>query len=348
MPLSLLDFFRRSLILAAGRVQDKPSTSTRHKLDVMPRSARAPKLETRTARLKLPVGRKPEFVRVAPGVALGYRRTATAGTWVVRVADGEGGAWTKRGGTVDDLSESDGDGVLTFWQAQERAKAAVAGEGAATKRSTPLTVEHAADAYLASLDARNNRTAYDARLRLKQLFLPRFGASRVEGLTRRQLEAWRDGLVRKDGDTERRRRSQDTANRVLSIVKALLNHAVGDSANRLSDDSAWRLVRPFQGIARAREVHFTSVEVLRLLEATDDPAFRNLLTAGFLTGARYGELCACQARQFDPVAETLYVPRGKTGPRTVILQPEAVTFFADVVGTRSKEEALLLRPDGQA
>ena len=313
----------------------------------MARSARAPKLETRTSRLKLPVARKPVFVRIAPGVSLGYRRTATAGTWVVRVADGQGSAWTQRVGTADDLSENDGGEVLTFWQAQELAKTAARGAEAGSKRGMPLTVEHAADAYLTSLEARSGRSAYDSRLRLKRLFLPRFGASRIEDLTRRQLEAWRDGLVCKGEDAERRRRSQDTANRVLSIVKALLNHSVGDPANRLSDDSAWRLVRPFQGVGRAREVHFTVPEMLRLLGATDDTAFRDLLTAGFMTGARYGELCACEVRHFDAVAETLYVPRGKTGPRTVILQPEAVAFFTRVAAQRGRAEPLLVRLDGQ-
>jgi hypothetical protein len=41
------------------------------------------------------------------------------------------------------------------------------------------------------------------------------------------------------------------------------------------------MVRPFQRVARAREVHFTQAEVLRLLEACDDASFRTLLTAGF-------------------------------------------------------------------
>ena len=35
---------------------------------------RSPTLETRTARLKLKVRRKPYFLPVAPGVSLGYRR----------------------------------------------------------------------------------------------------------------------------------------------------------------------------------------------------------------------------------------------------------------------------------
>ena len=141
---------------------------------------------------------------------------------------------------------------------------------------------------------------------------------------------------------------QDTANRVLSIVKALLNHAVGDPANGLSNDSAWRLVKPFQRVGRAREVHFGGADVLRLLEAADDVAFRNRLTAGFLTGARYGELAACQVRHFDLDGDSLRVPSGKTGARTVILQPEAVAFFTQVASSRAKEQPLLARADGGA
>ena len=314
----------------------------------MAQSTRAPKLETRANRLKLPVAKKPVFVRVAPGISLGYRRNATAGTWVVRVARGDGAAWTKRVGTADDHDESDASAILTFWEAQALAKTVARGDQGGATRKAPLTVERAATAYLGSLEARNRRTAHDARLRLNRLFLPRFGTNHIADLTRTALEAWRDGLVRVSGDAEQRRRSQDTANRVLSIVKALLNHAVGDPANGLSNDSAWRLVKPFQRVGRAREVHFESAEVLRLLKASDDAAFRDLLTAGFLTGARYGELTICLVRHFDREGELLRVPGGKTGARTVILQPEAVTFFARVAGDRAKDEPLLVRANGGA
>ncbi|RYB05774.1 tyrosine-type recombinase/integrase [Lichenibacterium ramalinae] len=314
----------------------------------MAHSARAPKLETRSNRLKLPIAKKPVFVRIAPKISLGYRRNATAGTWVVRVAIGEGKARTERIATADDLDESDASTILTFWEAQTRAKIVARGEQGGAPRQAPFTVERAAIAYLSSLEARNQRTANDARLRLNRLFLPKFGRTAITDLTRTALEGWRDGLVRVGGDAEQRRRSQDTANRVLSIVKALLNHAVGDPANGLSNDSAWRLVKPFQRVGRAREVHFESTDVLQLLKATDDKAFRNLLTAGFLTGARYGELTACHVRHFDLDGESLRVPSGKTGARTVILQSEAVAFFAHIAGARSKDEPLLARADGGA
>jgi hypothetical protein len=88
----------------------------------MARNIRSAQLETRTARLKLAIRKKPHAVRVAPGVRLGYRRNAAAGTWSVIAADGKGGNWVKKFGLADDHEEANGEQVLTFWQAQERAR----------------------------------------------------------------------------------------------------------------------------------------------------------------------------------------------------------------------------------
>ncbi len=57
----------------------------------MARKVRNGMLENRTQRLKLPIAKKPIFVRIGPGLSLGYRRNQTAGTWVLRLADGQGG-----------------------------------------------------------------------------------------------------------------------------------------------------------------------------------------------------------------------------------------------------------------
>jgi hypothetical protein len=76
----------------------------------MARHTRAPKIENRTARLKLPVQRKPYFVSVAPKIGLGYRRNQGAGMWVVRAADGHGGNWTKAFAGADDHEEANGAG----------------------------------------------------------------------------------------------------------------------------------------------------------------------------------------------------------------------------------------------
>src|SRR5438067_13057157 len=94
----------------------------------MARSTRSTPLETRSARLKLPVAKKPVFVRIGPKVGLGYRRNQTAGTWVARVADGRGGNWTKAIGPADDFEEADGNHVLDFWQAQNKTRVLARGD----------------------------------------------------------------------------------------------------------------------------------------------------------------------------------------------------------------------------
>jgi hypothetical protein len=88
----------------------------------MARRFRSPTLETRAARLRLRVRRKPYFLSVAPGVSLGYRRNLGPGSWLVRCADGKGGAWTKGFSTADDFEDASGEQVLDFWAAQVRAR----------------------------------------------------------------------------------------------------------------------------------------------------------------------------------------------------------------------------------
>jgi hypothetical protein len=79
-------------------------------------------LETRTARAKLAVRRKPYGVRIAPGVKLAYRRNKGAGTWSVACADGAGGEWIKKVGLADDMEDADGKDVMSYWQAMVAAR----------------------------------------------------------------------------------------------------------------------------------------------------------------------------------------------------------------------------------
>ena len=89
----------------------------------MARKVRHSSLETRTARLKLAVRRKPySGPSLARGVALLYRRNKTNGTWVLKASDGHGKYWTKAIGESDDYDESDGKTILTFFEAQDVAK----------------------------------------------------------------------------------------------------------------------------------------------------------------------------------------------------------------------------------
>src|SRR5262249_60063946 len=119
----------------------------------MPRRPRAARLEPRPARLKLPVRRKPhDFTTISPGIALGYRRCASAGRWVVKVADGHGGYWTKALGLADDFEDADDEHVLTWWQAQDKARALARGQDSHSGR--PGTLAQAPPDYEKDLIAR--------------------------------------------------------------------------------------------------------------------------------------------------------------------------------------------------
>src|SRR4051794_19461398 len=159
----------------------------------MPRRIRASNLETRTSRLKEPIAKKPIFVRVNPGVGLGYRRNRTAGTWVARVADGKGGNWTEAIGLADDYDEANGSTILDYWQAQDKAKArAAAKQGNATMK--PATLREALDNYEADLKTRAGDIGNVARVRghLPDRLLDKAVAS----LTWSELRKWRDGLAK--------------------------------------------------------------------------------------------------------------------------------------------------------
>jgi hypothetical protein len=65
---------------------------------------------------------------VGPRCGVGYRRNKNSpGTWVARGPDGHGGYWTKKIGTADDNEPANGSIILTYWQAQDKARAIVGG-----------------------------------------------------------------------------------------------------------------------------------------------------------------------------------------------------------------------------
>ena len=128
----------------------------------MPRSIRSSTLETRSARLRLPVSVKPTFVRVAKGLGLGYRRNKSGGVWIMRVADGKRGNWVRTIGAADDFAEADGGGVLNFWQAQDKVRSLARADRAAT--AEPITVAQALDAYEADLKTRGADVANVQRI----------------------------------------------------------------------------------------------------------------------------------------------------------------------------------------
>jgi integrase len=311
----------------------------------MPRRIRSHSLETRSQRHKLPVSKKPLFVRIAPGISLGYRKNQVVGKWVVRVANGLGGSWMTSIGIADDHDNADGKTIFDFWQAQEAAKEKANKDSNQTS-NTPITVREAVENYLIVQKGENPRTAADTKGRLEKHFLPQFGSQPVSAITKSALEQWLASLIRQSEDPEVVRRSKDTANRVLTMVKAALNHALRDDNNEIKNDTAWRLVKPYKDAGKPRPTRYTPEEVRKLINNAPNIATANLITAAYLTGARYGELTECRIGDLDLSAGTLQIRVGKTGPRNIILQTDAVRYLSTLITGRDPNDYLLVKSDG--
>src|SRR5262245_52744325 len=152
-------------------------------------------LESRSARLRLKIRRRPySGPSLARGIALMYRRNKTNGTWVLKASDGHGAYWTKGFALADDFEDADAKSVLTFYQAQDQAKK-LARRGDGGPDSAPVTVDGALKDYRRDLEARgaNPYNAESPRVHLTRALL----AKPVQILTPAELKKWRDSLLDK-------------------------------------------------------------------------------------------------------------------------------------------------------
>jgi integrase len=281
---------------------------------------------------------------IGRGLSVGYRRNRTAGTWIFRQSDGQGGFRTRAVGSADDFDEANGEDILDFWQAQEKIKSFYQPDG--VRKISPLTVSEAFDRYIPKLRAKNVRTAKDTEGRVKKHFFPRFRSRRVIDLSQTEIGNWHASLTKASDDDEIVRRSKDSANRVLSMVKAFLNDAWQDKKNQIPNNDAWRNVKPFKNVSRAREVRYAPEQARHLIECCTDKDFADLVRGSYLTGARYGELNGTKVVDFDVRAKTVRVS-GKTGSRDIILQSSAVDFFKRITKGRPRDSFIFVKSNGE-
>ena len=321
----------------------------------MARTMRGGRLETRTARLKLaPRARAYWNATAKPGVHLGYRRLATKnGTWIARTYQGRPGVYQQHAfGQADDYADSDGDEVLTYYQAAQR----IAGVAPAVRHSSAYSVQEAVGSYLEYI-ARQRKSIIDARSRLTAYVLPYFGARPLSSLTPADFEAWAKWAYAHDPrgrthtrnktdipEDERERRRRATLNKVITYLKAALDRAY--EHGHVEDRSAWARLRKFKGTDSARIARLSAEEALRVTGSAA-PDFRQLLELALLTGARYGELIAFRVRDFDHRSGTLLVAASKSGrPRRIPLTDEGRQLLEALTVGKTRDDVLLNKEDG--
>jgi integrase len=314
----------------------------------MARSARASKLETRAARLKLPVAKKPTFVKIGPRVGLGYRRNQTAGTWVVRVADGRGGNWTKAIGSADDFEEADGIHTLDFWQAQDRARViARAGGGGDHPEGRAVTVARVLDLYESDLTTRSGDVGNVVRVRSH---LPEVLANkRIALLTVRDLRNWRDGLAK--------HLAPASVNRTAAALKAALNLAA-DQDERIVTRQPWEMgLATIPDAEESRNVILPESIVRKVIEKAYEQSaeFGLLVEIAGVTGARVSQLARLEVRdvQSDRTDPRLMMPSSRKGRGQKKIMRRPVPIPTNLVGRlrlvaaeKPDNAALLVKPGG--
>jgi integrase len=331
----------------------------------MARSARNSAVETRTARAKLRIRHAPYFTKIAKGLSLGYYRGAVAGNWTARYYRGAQAYDTTAIGAADDTLEADGIKVFDYWQAQEQARQwgerqrLIAAGGV---RKGAYTVADAVTDYLTEIRAEKKAAAVKgAEYVLNAWILPELGPIQIEKLTTDRLNRWRNKLATQpkrvrtkrsaiepatratpEGDDARRARKA-TANRILTVLKAVLNRAF--HADRIASDAAWRKVKPFKRVDEA-VVRYLSVAEARQLVHACAADFRKLVLGALLTGCRYAELSRLTCGDFNPDSGTLAIRLSKGKIRHVVLTDEAQNAFENWTIDRPSTDFLFLRADG--
>ena len=334
----------------------------------MARKVRDALIDTREARSKLKARGKPYWRATGDqGLHLGYRKLkARAGTWWARHYLGGQAYAIESVGAADDLIDADGVKVFDYWQAQAKTREQKAARaGTAGEKTGPYTVNRALDDYLDYLrsEGRTPAAVKDAKYRIEAFIRPTLGAVECAALRPKQLRDWRTDIAKagprlrtvseerqKHRKTKDERARKASANRILTTLKAALNHAFDEE--RVSSNKAWgRRVKPFENVDAARPGYLKIDEAQRLLNACDSD-FRRLVQAALQTGARYGQIANLKVGDFNPDVGTIDFRsrkgRGKEKVYSCVLSDEGKQFFKQVSAGRAGNDLIFTKADGSA
>src|SRR5262249_42984810 len=289
----------------------------------------------------------------------GYERwpDEKAGRWILRRYKPEKDRYSYTVlplGQADDAVEADGRNVLSYEQAHA---AAIAAADTNTKIHL-LTVRKAMERYIEFKQAQG-QSITDLVSRSSAHILPVLGDSVVSELSAEQLRRWLAALaaspkMKRTGQDARQqygaepvndddvRRRRASANRVLTYLKAALNHAY-DEGHTPSNEAWGRKLKPYRDVETARVRYLSVAEAKRLIN-TADGVFRPLVEAALQTGARYGELVRLEVADFNPDAGTVTIRKSKSGKaRHIVLTDEGHQFFVQVCAGRVGSDRMFQR-----
>src|SRR5262249_1102583 len=277
------------------------------------------------ARSRLQRGRQPHWHLLLRGRAhLGWQRWPDdiAGRWLLRRFLARNKYHVTELGTADDAANADGVRVLNFSQAEAMARAMLEVAPAVVHR---LTVQQAMTRYI-DYKQGLGQPVRDVVSRSTVHILPALGDCVVAELTAERLRKWLAVMASQPAQSrpkagkrtsqpaattdEAIRARRASANRVLTMLKAALNHAFdeGHVANR----DAWgRKLKPFHNVEVARVHYLDHAQARRLVNAAEGD-FRPLVRAALETGCRYGGLTRLVVAGVNRDAGTVTIRKSKT------------------------------------
>jgi integrase len=273
-------------------------------------------------RSKLPARHEPYWRKLAHG-KIGYR---TAGSWLAQWTTTEMQTNGNRRKTVQKFLGSiqqvpeykDAEALANAWFDQCRGGAIRAG-----------TVEGACKDYVKNQRVtKGDDPANFSELRFEQtVYDTAFGRTKLDVLTTRDINQWRDSLVTKA-------RKKNSANRILRSLKAALTF--GFKTGMCPSDLAWRRVEQFKGSEATdgkRAAHLTTAQRKALI-AECSPDLANFVRALLYTAARPNEIQEALRSDFDAKQGTLRIVskkgNGTERERHVPLSKSAIEFFKEL------------------
>ena len=332
----------------------------------MGRLVRDSNMGTREARRRLTVRKVPYWRLIVEGIHLGYYKGSdSGGKWYVKTRTPEGKYTWQAIGSTDDYADANGKTVLSYSQAQDIAKKI--GEkirlGADYEDTKPYTIKNAVEDYLIDFKANGKKSLYATETQINAHILPTFSDKVISTLTFKQLNNWKNKLATTDkrarsskklkreqkyiaddsSDGEYQRRRRATTNRIITIFKAILNHAF--NTNRVQSNEAWLKLKSFKNVSEPKIRFLSEDETTRLLNACDAD-FRLLIRGALLTGARYGELTNMKVGDYSPDNNTIFIHQSKSGkPRHIPLNQEGIKFFEQLTAGKVSHELIFTRSD---
>lgn len=344
----------------------------------MPPRAERIRLDSPADRLALPYRDRSYWLRLGRGRALGYARLLGDGSWSARIRPENGGYLQGRLGSADDYRQADGQVYLSIDQAIAAAREwFTLNAGRAIDPRAPhekpiwlsyspvgpvYTVAHALADYL-QFHQQYRKQSYQLLYSINAWILPDLGPIGVDELTPVELRNWMkrmatSGVRLRSGRSygvaygprprteEEIRKRRASANRMLRLLKAVLNMALREGKAR--SDLAWRVVPPYKRV-HERPIRFLDLEQCRRLIDAAQPDLRLLILAALYTGARISEIRSLVVADVDFALRKLLIRNGKMGKhRYVALPDEGMLFFADAVAGRGSGDLIFREQDGGA